>query len=372
MIKKITSVFALCILTIVFASCDLKQYRPSAVGTFGEVIVVMDSTEYQGPVAEAIRSVFGENIYTIPGAPDFMDVRFRSFSTESQLDQLKKFKNIIIAAPLDGQSNTAGLVRALLGENAKQQVEAGNNFSFIIQDEWYKNQWLLILTAPDAETLTSKIQSDSEELTHSLLQKEFQRWRDRVYKNSEKKNVEEYLWTNYGWKIRVKHDWSPHLDTTYTQGGSNNHLFTMQRITQKNDRRFWAWWQNKSIDVDTLTNNGINALRDKIWQKWFRGDRSGAYIATSFRRPVVTDTLTIGGHPAYETLGVWRMKGDVMAGPFASILVYDKRTERLFMVGFLQFAPSVKEKKPYVRQFRAMLRTFKTDPDFEAEEQGED
>lgn len=348
------------VLTLFFASCDFDQYKPDALGTFAEVIVIMDSTEYESQTADAIRSTFGRNIYTIPDAPEFMDLLFRSFSTNNELERLKKLKNIIIAAPLDGEGNTSELIRALLGENAEQQVKAGNEFAFTLQDQWYDNQWLLILTAPNAETLAANIKQDGGRFANSLLQKELQRWIVQVYEDQEKFEIEEHLWNDYGWKIRVKHDWDPHLDTTFVQEGKTKHLFTMQRMTRENDRRFWAWWTNKPINMDTLSVGWIKDLRNKVWKKWFKGSEEGAYIATSTLRPVVTDTLKINGHLAYETLGVWRMVGDVMAGPFVSILIYDEQTERLFMIGFLQFAPSV-EQRAFVRQFRAMLRTFESD-----------
>lgn len=338
----------------------MKQYRPSARGAFGDVVVVMDSTSLRSPVADAIRSTFGQTIYTIPAAPHFMDLRFTSFSTQNELERIKKSKNIIIAAPIHGEGNTAKFIRALLGENAEQQVEAGHEFSFILQNQWYKNQWLLILTAPDAEALAKKIASEEARLTNSLLQKELDRWSFRVYDDKERLEVEEHLWDDYGWKIRVKHDWSAHLDTAYTENGITKHLFTMQRITAKNDRRFWAWWVHKPVNIDTLSTVWMNELRNEVWQIWFRGSEKDAYITTSTKRPTAIDTLLIDGHITYETLGVWRMAGAVMAGPFVSMLIYDERTARLFMIGFLQFAPSVKQ-RPYMRQFRAMLRTFTTD-----------
>ncbi len=364
--KRLKYICLVLVGAIFLTNCDMEQYRADAIGTFGEVIVIMDSTDYKSQTAEAIRSTFGRYVHTIPDAPRFMTLRFRSFSTNNELERLKKFKNIIIAAPISGQGNTARLIRALLGENAAQQVKAGNEFAFILQNQWYDDQWLLILTAPSDKILAQKIKQAEERLTQSLLQKEFGRWITQVNEDAEQFKIEEHLWQNYGWKIRVKHDWSPHLDTAYVQEGIINHLFTMQRITDENDRRFWAWWVNKPINVDTLSVEDITQLRNEIWKKWFRGSRDSTYVTTSFRRPVVTDTLKIDGHIAYETRGVWRLKNAVMAGPFVSMFIYDENTERIFMVGFLQFAPSI-EQRAYVRQFRAMLRTFESDSTFKAD-----
>ncbi len=355
------------VITLFLANCDFEQYRGEAVGAFGDVIVIMDSTRYESQTAEAIRSTFGRYIYTIPDAPRRYDLRFRSFATNSQLERLQQFKNIIIAAPIDAESNAGELIRTLLGQNAEQAVRAGNQFAFIRQGVWYDNQWVLILTAPSDEALASRIQQEGERLTESLLQKELQRWIVQVYDRGEQFEIEEHLWQDYGWMIRVKHDWYSHLDTTYVENGTTKHFFTLQRITRENDRRFWAWWVNQPVDLDTLTVEGIYDLRDQITRQWIRGSEPNAYSAIEFRRPVITDTLTIDGHTAYETLGTWRLVNAAMGGPFVNMLIYDEETERLFMLEFFQFAPDV-DQRPYVRQFRAMLRTFESDSTFSATE----
>ena len=54
------------------------------------------------------------------------------------------------------------------------------------------------------------------------------------------------------------------------------------------------------------------------------------------------------------------MTNDFMGGPFVHFTYYDQMTDRLFMVEYAQFAPSV-NKRRFVRQFQAMGRTFESD-----------
>ncbi len=365
--KNLFSLATVICIAISISSCDTSQYRADAIGPFGEIIVITDSTQYE-QTTEALYSTFGQYVFTIPDAPRMFDLQFRTIESNEQLERLKKHKNIIIAAPISGEGNVAEFIRALLGPNAEQQVRAGNEFAFILQNEWYDNQWVLVLTAPSDAALSNKLQQAGERLTESLLQKEFHRWQVQVFDRGEQFEIEEYLRENYGWKIRVKHDWDPHLDTVYTENGLVQHFFTMQRITSENDRRFWAWWVNKPVDVDTLSPEWIIEQRNQITRKWLRGSRGNAYVATETEdRPVLTDTLTIDGHIAYETLGTWRMVNAVMAGPFVNMVIYDAETERLFMLEFWQFAPSV-DQRAYVRQWRAILRTFESDSTFSSRE----
>jgi hypothetical protein len=124
-----------------------------------------------------------------------------------------------------------------------------------------------------------------------------------------------------------------------------------------------AWWQDNVEGIGFLNKDWINATRDSLLQRHIQGTREGSYVTTEYRSPrqvitrqMETDNRLIG----YETLGTWRMTNDFMGGPFANFTYYDPMTNRLFMIEFGQFAPSV-NKRRFVRQFRAMGRTFQSD-----------
>lgn len=357
------SLFKSCLLILIAATwlgCQ-GDYRQEARGSYGQVVVMMDSSKLDSKTADAIRQTFGGWIQTIPGKPPAFDLKFYDFETNAQLEQLKRYKNIIIAAPLNDSTNVSRLVRALLGDGVEKEVEAGNAFAFPLNDKWYRNQWSMILTAPTDSALAQKIKNSKETLVNDLVQKEFKRWKEEIYDRGEQFALEDSLWQNHGWKIRVQHDWVKHLDTTVTEDGEMYNFLTMRRALPHNDRWFWAWWKNvENISQLNLDEAWINAKRDSLMEKWIRGSRDSSYVTTAYDRPHETDTLTINGKTVYETLGVWTMTHDAMAGPFVNFTVYDEASNRLFMFEFAQFAPKY-EKRRFVRQFRTMLRTFEID-----------
>jgi hypothetical protein len=85
------------------------------------------------------------------------------------------------------------------------------------------------------------------------------------------------------------------------------------------------------------------------------------FITTEYRRPVESTSFQKGRYLSYETLGTWQMINGAMGGPFVNFTYFDESTSRLFMIEYSQFAPSVRKKLPFVRQFRAMGRTFESD-----------
>ncbi|WP_372638720.1 DUF4837 family protein [Fodinibius sp.] len=357
--KVFLKITVLLIITAAWMGCE-GDYRQEARGSYGEVVVVMDSTQWESQTAQAIRETYGRHILTLPSGQPLYDLRFREFKNDDQLEQLKRNKNLIIAAPIDDTTNTARWIRALLSDEVEAQVRSNESFAFPMQNQWYQDQWTMILTAPGDSALAEQIHNSEKTLTDNLLRKEFERWEEEIYGQGEQEALADTIRANHGWKIRVQHDWQLGLDTTYSEDGEQQHFLTMRRPLPENDRWFWAWWKNDVEDISFLDDDWINAKRDSLTRQWIRGSRDSSYVTTEYGRPVETESFRMNGYLAHETLGTWRMTKDAMGGPFANLTVYDEQNDRLFLLEFGQFAPKY-NKRRFVRQFRTMLRTFTTD-----------
>lgn len=335
------------------------DFRQEARGSFGQVVVMMDSTQFNSKTAEAIRTTYGAWTQTIPGKPPKFDLSFRDFNSNEQLENLKRYRNLIVAAPINDSTNVSRFIRALLSDDVEQRVRNGEAFAFPLRDQWYRDQWVMLLTSTSDSVLAQQIKNSEQTLISSLMQREFERWKEEIYDRGEQFALEDSLWQNHGWKIRIQHDWRKHLDTTYTVNGEENHFLTMRRRLPNNDRWFWAWWK-KVDNINPVDDDWINAKRDSLMKQWIRGSRDSSYVTTEYRREVRTRSFTYNGDMAYETLGTWRMTHDAMGGPFVNMTIYDEESGRLFMLEFGQFAPKY-NKRRFVRQFRTMLRTFESD-----------
>jgi hypothetical protein len=357
---KVLKTFLL-VLTIGLSTIACEgDYRQEAVGAFGDAVVLMDSTEFESETAEAIRQTYGRGIQTLPNYESLFDLRFTDFRNNEELEAIKKNKNLIIASTIDDSSNVGRFVRALLDDRVEERVRNGESFAFPLEDQWYRNQWAIILTSTSDSALADNIRSTEESLVNSLMEKELTRWEYEIYDRGENFALEDSLWQNHGWKIRIQHDWMKNVDTSYVDNDEMNHMVTMRRPLPDNDRWFWAWWKDSVKTADFVDSDWINAKRDSLMEQWIRGSRDSSYVTTEYRRPVETDTLRVDGNLAFETLGTWRMTHDAMGGPFANMTIYDDETDRLFIIEFGQFAPRY-NKRRFVRQFRAMLRTFESD-----------
>jgi hypothetical protein len=346
------SYYSLFLILIVGVACQ-GDFRERAQGHPRDFIVVMDSTQWESETAEAIRNTFGKYVYTLPNPEPNYNLMFNPIRSRSQLDRLRRSRNIIFAAPIDEDSNVGRQIQAFLDDGVEARVRNGESFAFPIEDQWYKDQYVLILSSYSDSALAEKIINSEQALITSALDKELARWTEEVYDKKEQTQLSDSLWQNHGFSIRFQHDYIPNVDTL--------NFKTYNRFLPNNERRIFVWWKDNVKDISYLDNDWINATRDSLLQQYYKGSRENAYVTTEYRRPVETSTFEKGRLLGYETLGTWHLVNGAMGGPFVNFTYYDPATQRLFMVEYQQFAPSVRIKLPFVRQFRAMGRTFVSD-----------
>lgn len=346
---------------LLFISCG-GDYRPVAEGNTREVVVVMDSTNWESETAQAIRDVFGKWVLTVPNGEPFYDLQFTRIRSQEHLERLRKQKNLIFAAPIDEDSNTGRQIRGFLDESVEQRVREGESFAFPVEDQWYRDQYVLILSSSSDSLLAQKIRNTEKSLLSNMLQKELKRWNYFVYEKKERTDLSDSLWKNHGFKVRFQHDYHKNIDTLNFQ--------SYRRFLPQNDRWMWIWYKDNVNDISFLDDEWIIATRDSLSRHFIKGSRDSMYVQTYMNRPeirpVVTETFQHGRLLAYETRGTWYMVNGLMGGPFVNFTYYDPDTNRLFMIDYNQFAPNLRKKLPFVRQFRAMGRTFESDSTWEA------
>ncbi len=352
MLKKASYLIILLVGSVSVLSCGSADYRRNAVGSIEEMIVVMDSTMWDSETAEAIRDVYGDYVFTLPNPEEFYSLTFSNFKTNSQLDRLKTYKNLIIAAPIDEQTNVGSFVRSLLDDAVEDRVRQEESFALQLNDHWYRDQYAVVLTSVSDSALAAKIRNSKRSLKADAFDREIKRWEAEIYERLEQTDYTDSLWNDHGWSIRIQHDYIKNVDTT--------NFITFKRTLERNDRWIWAWWQDDVSNINFLDDDWINAKRDSLMEQYIRGSRDNSYIQTEYRRPVETETFQKGRLLAYETQGTWQMINDAMGGPFVNFTYYDPDSRRLFMVEYGQFAPGVKKIR-FVKQFRVMGRTFESD-----------
>ena len=207
--------FYLSLLTL--AACSLAcngDFRERAKGDTREFVVVMDSVDWDSKTSNALRETFGKYVFTLPNPEPYYDLTFMQIRSRSQLERIMGYKNIIFAAPIDDSTTVAAQVRAFLDESTEQRVRNGESFAFPLVDQWYKDQYALILTSISDSALATKIRNTENALLSNALDKELLRWNWFVYEKKEQTQYSDSLWNDHGFMVRIQHDYIKRIDTT--------------------------------------------------------------------------------------------------------------------------------------------------------------
>ncbi|MEO0331048.1 MAG: DUF4837 family protein, partial [Bacteroidota bacterium] len=83
--------------------------------------------------------------------------------------------------------------------------------------------------------------------------------------------------------------------------------------------------------------------------------------------PIVYDTVNFDDKFGVEARGLWKMSNITMGGPFLSYAFVDESLNRLYYIEGYVYYPG-KNKRTQIREMEAILRTFKTEAEYQAQQ----
>lgn len=343
--KKVLIVLPL-LLILALTSCDTAQIP--ARGFEDEIFVFADSVEYEN-LSETLSQVFEKEIQT-PQPERLFTLRRVDIE---EINRLKTFKNLLIVAPLTGNSKATKYINTLLDPSAKAKIESGEGSFITKKDYWAKGQLLTIVTAKDMNTLEYELLRNSDKLLYN-----FQRASDERLKAGllgsrfEDKESGAKLLSNFDWTIFVQKDYKLSvLDK------ENN--FVWIRRTPNTELEIWIsvhWIDGGSPEL--LNKDSIYALRNRLTEKYYRTSDEKEYVVVEDSAYTVTET-NFNGRYAILTQGLWRMTDKFMGGPFLSYSFYDEASKRIYILDGSVYAPKY-FKRNLIQQADVILQSFRT------------
>ncbi len=352
------------------AACGLTDYQPEAVGPDAQLTVVIDSARWQGPIGAAVREHLAPYINTLPVPGRMFDVRVRELDTNADLENVKKFKNVVFVAPLSGNSNVAEFLRAQFSEEALQAVGEGPGVVVHRSDLWRENQEVYFVTAATPDALIEALERRGGAVQDTLNRVIRLRMQEDMFERGRQFELEERLLNEHGFAVNVQHDYVIVADTTVGQTG----FVLMVRSLPQTWRRVFVWYK-ENADPATITPEWIYATRDSLAQIYLRGGQCG--YAKLDRRQVHdrdyldTEPINFLGRYGFETRGLWYFAEETPegpqlctfgGGPLLNYTFYDERSDRIYMIGGLVFAPDF-DKREFIRQIEVIAHTFRSRPE---------
>lgn len=362
--KIVNSLFFQVLFAFVFllTSCDSEptnkvkrtsaEYLPSANGTQGEILLVMDSSKWKSPLGDEIREVLLAPQEGILIPEPIFTVRW--INPLIMPDLLKRHTNLVYVLSLEGKRAGNRKIKKLFTPESIEQIKKNPQiFSKIDKNLFAKGQRVMYLFGKDDKTLIKHLQENREGIRDIFQKEERKRLARKILGKKIDKSTRSYLKKEYGFRFSFPKGYLMAKEDKKEEEG----FVFIRNITPQVDRNLFIAYQPYT-DPKQLENQYVMAWRDSICKEYiFDRERTDSYIVTENQVPPSIRKVSFKGNYALEIRGLWRTSIKSMGGSFLSYVIVDEKKGRLYYIEGFLYAPS-KSKREFLRELETILWSF--------------
>jgi hypothetical protein len=336
-------------------SCDFKKETallPKASGRPGEMIVVMDSAQWEGSLGESVRATFQQEIKGLPREEYLFKInRVDPLKLNSIL---KSVKNMVFVVTMDNNSQSSRVLKKYFTKSSVDKIKNNPDvFVFTAVDEFSRGQNVMYLFGNNEESLLSNIDKNKDRLQDYFNTAENKRLHAGLYKAKENTNFSDMLIKEHNSSIRIPFGYK----LVTNQPG----FIWFREINSESDKDIFITYKDYKSEED-FTKSNIISMRDSVAknQLFEDPDLSYTYIKTETEVPyipVVTKQVNFNNKFAVETRGLWKTNNISMGGPFISYTLVDEELNRLYYIEGFLYSPG-KRQREFMRELEVILNTF--------------
>ena len=327
------SLFLLAVLAFVLASCgdDDSAYMKTVNGKAGEVIVILDKTNWDAEVGTSVRDVLAKD-YPMLNQPEpsftLININQNAFS-----DLFKGHRNILYF-------------------NISPKIT--ENGVFVKRNVWAQPQIVITVDAKDSQIADSLVKANGDVIFSAIDQIEKERIA-RSSKKFEESSIRSVVAERFGG--------SPYFPKGYS-------------IKKVADGFIWIssekTYINQGILIYTIPFNGVEfpsletiiAEQNDVLKNNVPGMFPNSYMTTSTAVTPIMTPYKYKDKSYVEIRGLWEVANDYMGGPFVEHVLYSKEPNKLIVIQGFVYAPRYK-KRNLVRQVESVVTSFEWAENFQ-------
>lgn len=345
---------------IFFLACSSKkrnsEYLPSASGKPGDVIVMMDSLRWKGPLGDELRKIFKAEVPGLPrDEPMFNLIHVHPRINNTLLTQIR---NLVFVFTLEPDSPGSRMLKERFNEETLQRIATDTSFFlFTEQNEFARGQEVMYLFGPTEEQLIKKLRENRENIQYFFNNLEKKRLIQNILSTTTTKGITEMLKKNYGFELRVPFG--------YKVADTQHDFVWLRQMDAHVDKDVFVSWKPYESEYQFLPDS-ILTWKDDITRRYIFEDPENpqSYLVTETTvpfKPVKARQTSINGQFAMELRGLWRTNNRTMGGPFICYAVASPETGKIFYLEGFCFSPG-KDQRETIRELEAILNTFRIAP----------
>jgi len=256
------------------------------------------------------------------------------------LNSLKERLNLVFIGTTQDNNQVNDYLRQIIPQEFIDDVNMDKSFYFFKDNLYLQDQISLFMVAKNAASFKQIFPNLQRDIFNRFNEKYFARLKERMYKRGEQFDLEEFLQSEYGYKVRVQHDY-------FLANQNPDEKYVWLRRMDPN--RWISIWK-VDRDSSVFSQDSLIKIRNTMTDKYYDGD---------FVNPDETslEMSQLDGQDVYKLVGTWTNDSLVVGGPFRMYVVPNKKENCLYMVDIAVMAPA-KDKKPFLDQLEVIAHTF--------------
>lgn len=337
------------IIGLALSSCEStgsNDMKRPAGGDADELIIVVDSMVWDGPVGTVLRRTFAAPMAGMPqDEPLFNIYKVNPLKVNSVLESAY---NMIYVTTLDSKTSQSKKLRSMFTDESLKRIDKDTTFFRFVEDDKYaKGQKVMHLFAKSEQILANHIAANRAELLALFEGQASKITSARIFR-SRSVEIENALKEKYGFDIKVPFGWDLAKDLP--------NFAWVRELGQGKEKNIFVYSEPYTSQE---VFNDIPALRDRITEMYLRdGQKPHLYIQRQEIIPVQVQRVNFNGKFAMQARGLWAVSDMSSGGPFLSYTLVDEKNQMLYYIEGYVFHAAGKKKR-MMREMDAILSSFK-------------
>ena len=324
--KRICILLSL-ILTVAVSCKDgrRKALLPNVSGKAGEIVVVMERTDWEGAPGSEIRGLLAGDCPFLPQREPLYSLI--NITPGGFADLFKVHRNIVFF-DINPQVSRTGVS--------------------YLHDVWASPQCVVSVSAPDKEAAVALLRSEGAAIVHTVEQAE----RDRVIRNTlqyEERDLFPIVAETFGG--------SPHFPIGYKLKKRTADFIWIADEKQYTIQGIFIYRVPVEAGADVFGAEQIVERRNAVLKKQVPGMFDNTWMTTSRVLTPSVEYLKYRGRSFAQMRGLWEVENDYMGGPFVSHSFYTPDGASVLVCEAFVYAPKF-DKRQYLRQVESLLYSW--------------
>ncbi len=343
-------------ISVLFFSCSnnnkegfSKEFMQSARGEVDEIILVMDSTQWEGLIGSVIRQTFREPVQGLPQDEPMFTIN--KVSPLKLNTVLKSAVNMVFVMTLDSETRESSALRSYFTDQSLNMIKKDTGrFYLTKRDEFAKGQTVMYLFASSEDLLKNKLEQNKDNIQSFFEERTISSIKKKLFKSTEKQ-IEKSIDEDYDFSLSVPFG--------YEVAKQLPNFFWIRRLDAATEQNVFIY--SEPYISETVFDD-LAEFRDRVSETYLRdSEKQEIFITRQDRDDLQTmfqAPVNFNDNYAVQLRGLWKVSDNTAGGPYISYLLVDEESQMLYYLEGYVYGPGGK-KKMMIREVDAIISTFK-------------